>query len=188
MMRPTIPLADWRIAVDLTASRALRDVIPPPPCEWTCPWCRNWAVAYSSALPANILRELHRLGVDPTRPTDVYAYSAPQEPDQRAPSRVTFHTVGRILSGPPASVEDARLGTVRPYFTLDHDAEPPMPGLSVAYEKDVAGTPSWADALPESLVQIDFRLPVAWKLAEPHPSESPEPPARGSRGRPQAIG
>lgn len=168
-MRPTIPLADWRIAVDLEGVRQLRELIPPPPCDWTCPWCRNWARAYASALPDAVVAQVRRLGIDPARPADLYAYEAVDQATRRAPTRVTFHTVGRILGGPPSS-SVARLGSVRPYVPLASEAHEPSPGLSVAYEKDVAGTPPWADALPGPLVQVDFRLPVAWMLAEPYPS------------------
>src|SRR5829696_4270314 len=68
LMRPTIPLADWRIATDLAATRQLGAVVPPPPCGRDCETCRNWAAAHAAALPEPLATELRRIGVDLARP------------------------------------------------------------------------------------------------------------------------
>ena len=167
-MRPTIPLADWRIATDLVATRALPDAIPLPQCRRTCEWCRNWAVAHSTILPASLITELRRLGIDPAAPTDLYAFAEPTDGYRQIPHRVTFHTTGEILSGPAAWTEDARLGRVRSYAPVP--AVPGRFGLSVAYERDVGGDLAWQRMIGASLVQVDFRLEVPWLLDEPRPA------------------
>src|SRR5215213_911910 len=98
-MRPTIPLAAWRIATDLVAARALPDAIPLPQCGRNCEWCRNWAAAHSAVLPATLISELRRLGIDPAAPTDVYAFAEPSDGHHPILHRVTYHTMGEILSG-----------------------------------------------------------------------------------------
>jgi hypothetical protein len=170
LMRPTIPVADWRIALDLDATRVLLDTLPPPECGRTCPWCRNWAAAHAAMLPAALADSLRRLGLDLARPVDVYAYAEPAGSGAPIPTRVTFRVAGRLLSGPTAHIQDARLGRVRHYVPVESPAGALQPGISVAYGRDVGSLPgpSAADATPE--VQVDLRIAVPWVLAEPTPA------------------
>ena len=96
-MRLTIPLADWRIAVDLDATRALLAATPAPVCNRECEWCRNWSVAHETALSAEIAHDLRRLGLDPAKPVDLYAYEEPEITGGPIATRVRFRVAGRVM-------------------------------------------------------------------------------------------
>jgi len=170
-MRPTIPLADWRIASDLAAARAVAAVTLPPPCGRECVECRNWSLAFATAIPESLASELRRLGVDPALPTDVYAFGkAPPTDPAFVPHRVTYYTVGEILSGPALWVDDARVGRLRNYTPVSSAHGECT--LSVAYARDDISNPEWyRSAQGEApLIQVDFRLDVPWLLSEPRPA------------------
>ena len=117
------------------------------------------------------MTELRRLGINPAVPTDLYAFAEPAEsdPSSHIPHRVTFHTVGEILSGPGVWTEDARLGPVRTYVPVAELAG--RGGLSVGYEREVGGeSAAWHRTVGGALIQIDFRLGVPWILDERRPA------------------
>ena len=175
-MRPTIPLSEWRIALDLDATRAIRAAIPPPPCGRQCHLCRNWTAGFASVLPPPLLAELRRLGIDPAAPTDLYAA------DQRDPLayRVMYHVAGRILSGPAPGHTDPVLGRMQWYHPLS--ARRRALSLRVFHDNDLDRPPSWQTAAMAPLIKIDFRLDVPWVLAEPRPVvEEPPPPKLSPR-------
>jgi hypothetical protein len=130
-------------------------------------------------LPASLVTELHRFGISADAPTDLYAFAEPTGRDQPVPHRVTFHTVGEILSGPSPWTEDERLGRLRHYAPLPGVAG--GFGLSVAYEHDVGNELGWQRAIAAGLIQIDFRLDVPWLLSERRPSVS------GQGSSPRAV-
>jgi hypothetical protein len=176
-MRPTIPLADWRLAIDLAAARTLQHRMPAPVCGRTCEWCRNWARAYPTALSSVILGQLRRIGIDPAYPVDLYG-SADAPDGEPSPQRIIFHTVGRILSGPGTwwrdVREDPRRGRARNYEPLKcSDGTLVAPGLSVGYAGEVFDGQSWHAGLKGPVLQIDFRLPVRWHWTEPRPTIYP---------------
>ena len=178
-MRPTIPLAGWRIAVDLGAVRSLASHIPDPPCGRRCPMCRNWTAAAGEALPTGLQAQLVRLGIDPAAPSDLYGSGC-------APGvyryRLTYHTAGRILTGPSSVLRIPRLGIHRHYHTI---RETPWIGLSVAYEHLVHGKVDWRLGT-SPVVQVDFRLDVPWRLSETGPADFTAPDARSWRDAPWA--
>jgi hypothetical protein len=174
-VRPTIPLSQWRIALDLEATRAIRPGVPPP-CGRKCPQCRNWTASYASVLPPALLSELRRLGIDPAAPTDLYAA------DQRDPLayRVMYHVAGRILSGPAPGHTDPVHGRMQWYQRLS--ATPPWLSLRVFYHDALDVTPGWRTPEMTPLIRIDFRLDVPWVLDEPRPRiEAPPPPKLSPR-------
>lgn len=97
-MRPTIPLAEWRIASDLPETRAVGRLIPAPPCTRECPWCRNWTVAHASVLADSVAVGLQRLGLVVTEPADLYAYAEPDQPGGAMPYHLTFYAAGPVRS------------------------------------------------------------------------------------------
>lgn len=173
-MRPTIPLAAWRIAVDLGAVRSLACQIPNPPCGRRCPTCRNWTVAVDEVLPPELQAQLARLGIDPAAPSDLYGGGSGPGVYRY---RTTFHTVGRIQSGPSSTVRVPGLGIHRHYHTI---RETPWLGLSVAYEDRVYGQVDWRPMGTSSVVQVDFRLEVPWCLSEPGPADFIAPSRRAA--------
>jgi hypothetical protein len=164
-MRSTIPLGGWRLAVDLIATRAIRQARGRPASGCVCVWCRNWRCAHAEVMPPDIHQALRRIGIDPADPTDLYA----DELTTNEPRcRVTFHCVGTILSGPALWRHQEEIGRLRVYHPLEREKE--TIGLSVAYQKEVDARPSWAREAMTPLIQVDFRLAVPWSLSEKRPA------------------
>jgi hypothetical protein len=166
-VRPTLALGEWRIATDLIATRAIAGIVPPPVCGRACFWCRNWAVAYVEALPEFLLNQLGRIGIDPTKPTDLYAYDNPDPDSGLIPHRATFHAVGKILSGPSLWIELTKLGTHRNY--VRPEGAPETVGLSIGLASQLPDRWSWSGDTKGPLLEVDFRLLVPWLLAESVP-------------------
>jgi hypothetical protein len=167
-MRPTIPLAEWRLAVAVSSTRDLQVLPGRPASDCACAWCRNWAEVYRRALPTSLQEEFHRLGIDPAHPSDLYAFAETRE---FVDYRVTYHCVGEILGGPAVYREDPKLGQVREYVSVRN--LPPLLGLSVAYQDAVHEPAPWYFASSEGkLIQVDVRLGVPWLLQEPRPPVS----------------
>jgi hypothetical protein len=188
--RPTIPFADWRLAVDLDATRLIESLPGREAVDCACIWCRNWSAVYQRALPASVRQQLARLGADAARPSDSYPFR--EDPLEY---RLLYHCVGRILSGPVSRVE----------FKLPGDAEtdPPVSGANftrigdppsqvgaiVWYEKEAHHGPQqrWATEAVEPLVRIDLLAVAPWALSEPMPRRASTEPVR-SRRRSHARG
>lgn len=158
-MRPTLPLSEWRIAVDLNASRAIRSATGHPAEHCTCVDCEAWRSVVPDAFPAGIAAELQRLGVDVRHPTDLYVYDRSAE---TLGYRVMYHVVGRILSGPAPWLDSDMYG-VDDRFHNYHavQAKPTWVGLRVSAARDSF---EYAPDLPvgcrSAVLCIDFRLRV----------------------------
>jgi hypothetical protein len=161
-----LALGEWRIATDLVATRDLPRIVTPPVCGRRCPWCRNWTLACAQALPVFLLEQLGRIGVDPPRPTDLYKFEDPDRVSGLIAHRVTFHAVGKILSGPALWI-DLELGPHRSY--VRPPGAPEGLGLSLGSARQVPDKHSWEREVKGPLIEIDFRLPVPWVLTEPVP-------------------
>ena len=150
-MRPTIPLAEWRLAIDLAATRAVNalDVMPARVCG-DCVDCRLWMQEHAAALPARLAHELRRIGIDPARPSDLYRSEDATE-DRPVMMRVTYHAVGEILSGPTEF--GSRHGR---HYVPDPDARD-RAYIAVAYQSRIV-MPEWTEGLPEPLLAIDLSL------------------------------
>lgn len=162
-MRPTIPIADWRLAVDLDATRELLATLPAPECGRRCASCRTWAAGHPTALPAALAGALARLGLAVAAPADLYASGHADPAHGTLPMRVTYYLVGRILAGPPTFVEDARDGRVRRYSSVGSAPAPEVPHaptLSVAYARDVGERVGGELADAGRVIQVDLRLDV----------------------------
>ncbi|HEU4560983.1 MAG TPA: hypothetical protein VFS20_24235 [Longimicrobium sp.] len=172
-MRPTIPLSHWRLAIDLDATRAVREAEERHTRDCPCRICRNWARVYADSVPAELQTQLRRVGADPADPTELWASERPNG----AYYHVVFHCVGKILSGPPAMVI-GYYGAGRDYRKVRAD----MPAwMTVSYIHDTV--PDWVMDQMEPLIRVDLVLDVPWVLKTPlHPPEREAPkPWRGVR-------
>ena len=144
--RPTIPIGEWRIALNLSASKAVQGHPSTPTYGCECQDCKDWAEHWHEVMPTEIAAQLERLGIDPARPADVYGgYSL----------RVSYHVVGQILTGPDPNLDLPEYSTtvyreVRSepafYMIVARNAGTFVPGPPV--EKSDDG----------ELILIDFRL------------------------------
>ena len=161
-MRPTIPLAQWRLAIDLAATHAVNriDARPAPQCG-DCADCRLWASDHALALPPRLATELGRLGLDLAHPSDVYLSSEPGA--KPVVMRVTYHVVGRILSGPAEFRHHELSGRGRLY--VPHPDAPRDVGVAVMYQ-DRSHRPEWAPADLDDLLAIDLWLTVPQRAPE----------------------
>ena len=153
-MRPTIPLALWRIAVDLAATQSVQNQPGLPAFGCSCQWCNHWKGVWSSVFPVDVREQLERLCIDVAHPSDVYVSD---EIPAGVYCRVIYHLVGRLLSGPPAWREQGRLGKILVYHALN--GAPVDLGLVVVPSSQTGDAePQVRDAAARDLLQIDFRL------------------------------
>ncbi|MBB4639630.1 hypothetical protein [Longimicrobium terrae] len=162
--RPTVPFGEWRISLDLQATREVASA-PALARGCRCPWCRNWAAAWERVLPPDVVSGLRRLGIDPADPADLYCVShRPRDVDLR----VIYYCVGVVRDGPVVWREDPRFEqTARWYQELR-----PAPwwlSVSVVPQRHLHDLPLTLDAEVRDLIQVDFRLTVPWVLDEEHP-------------------
>lgn len=156
-MRPSIPLSNWRIAVDLEATKRAQNQEGLPAVGCTCWLCNKWSSVWSSAFPSSLQEQLSRLRIDVAHPSDLYAY---KEVPGGAHCRVIYHVVGKILSGPVAWREDNEYGRVRVYHSVE--------GATSALGLTVIPSSQTFDARPQvegassgEILQVDFRLHVS---------------------------
>jgi hypothetical protein len=153
LLRPTIPISEWKIAVNLAATQAIQHQPGVPAYNCTCHWCKNWALSASSILPSELKMQLERIGVQITFPNELYAF---QEEECGAHCRVVYHVVGKLLSGPEVWRQDEALGETLVYRELRSS-----PALSLAiYPHHLRGgpAPAFSGGVQGKLLQIDFRL------------------------------
>lgn len=157
-MRPTIPLADWKLAVNLQQTEAVQRSKDAPAFQCSCEQCSMWRRHLEQLLPAQVLGQLRRLKIDVRHPFDVYEYG---RSDQGVQLRVIFTAVGKILSGPASSVAGPD-GSGMNYVALCND---PFVGLRVVTGSDAHNVPSLPPVLEKNhLIEIDFRLHVPAKI------------------------
>jgi hypothetical protein len=158
-MRPTIPLADYRLSIDLDGTRDLGRADAGEAVGCRCAWCENWRGALSASVPDSLVTQLRRVGVDPHAPSDLYAYASE---DEGHLVRVQFYVVGAIQSGPPANI-DLTLGDGSQVVGRRYAAVRQTPswiGLTVA--PPLGGRPRWAPSHVGPVLEVDFRLYVPW--------------------------
>ena len=166
-MRPTIPLAGFRLAVDRTLSDALAHADRGNAIGCTCAWCANWQVAHLGVLPAALLEQLQRVGVDVRRPSELYAFDV-------APGghhlRLQFFLSGQVLSGPTTEVSQPYSHGDRSVTARAYETVAPAPRWIDLAVVPSAEAPSWVPAGIGSILEIDFRLYVPWRLSSAPPS------------------
>jgi hypothetical protein len=160
-MRPTIPLAQWRVAVDLEATRKIQNQPESPAYGCVCKWCENWRRAWPSSLSAELQHQLSRLRIDIDHPTDLYSF---EESVEGAQCRVIFHVVGKLLSGPNAWREDEAVGR-----TLMYQSQPQHVAhlglVVVPRDQMFTYSPRLAHRTANEVLQVDMRLFVPLRVA-----------------------
>jgi hypothetical protein len=155
-MRPTIPLSAWRIAIDLDATRLIRRQSGHPADGCTCADCTMWRRMAPRAFPPALDEQLHRLGIDKDKPTDLYVSF---RDGQVWNYRVTFHVAGKILSGPAPWVDGIELGKMHNYHLVQ--SEPTWIGLRVSTVRDsFEYAPKIEKTTQSDVLCVDFRLQV----------------------------
>lgn len=155
-MRPTIPLANWMLAVELDLTAAVQCSPDTPAFQCTCEQCTMWHQHWRDLLPLQTSEQLQRLKVEVDRPSDLYAYG---QTDDGTDVRAIFHAVGKILSGPVSSTYDPVNGPHLDYVMLR--PKPAWLGLRVASGKDAVSARPRIDLKDGNrLIEIDFRLHV----------------------------
>ena len=154
--RPTVPLADWRIAAHLADSANAQNQPGTPAYGCQCNECEAWRNAWSQTLPNQLAHELQRLRIDLNHPVDLYAY-------ERTPAgvacRVIFYCVGRVLEGPSCWREMSDGQAMLIYQWLRAGSN--FVGLAV-YPQHQSTQPAPRDQQPSGrdLIQIDMRLVI----------------------------
>lgn len=155
-MRPTIALSEWRIAVDLVATRKIRRQTGHPAENCACEDCTVWRAVGPSAFPPELAEQLRRLGIEKDKPTDLYVFD---RGDRIVDFRVMFHVVGRILSGPPAWLDDNDENRMHNYHAVQ--SEPTRILLRVCTARDsFEYAPTSVNTPANQVLCVEFRLQV----------------------------
>ena len=152
--RPTIPLFEWKLAVDLEATRSIQNQEGTPAYQCDCYWCSKWKDIAKDLLPENTLNQLIRIGIDIDHPTELYEF---REAEGYNSLCVVYHSVGEILSGPAPWKQDSNLGNVMMYKTV---REKPFTSLLIYPQKQLSDPVPRFEGKEGELVRIDFRLDV----------------------------
>jgi len=151
--RPTIPLFEWTLAVDLEATRNIQNQEGTPAYNCDCQWCSKWLVIAAKILPEDIQKQLIRIGVDINHPTDLYEF---KDSESFNSLRIVFHCVGKILSGPNQWKKE-ELGDMLMYKTV---RDQPFSSLVVYPQKQSIDPTPVLDGENGELIRLDFRLDV----------------------------
>ncbi len=155
-MRPTIPLANWRIAVNLSATQSVQNQPGQPAYGCKCRWCANWSRGWTTAFPADVRKQLERLCIDIAHPSELYAF---EEAPGGAHCRVIYHVAGTLLSGPVVWHEDKDLGKTLVYHPIG-DAKTSLGLAVIPCSQTWEAHPNSEHVSRRELLQIDFRLYV----------------------------
>lgn len=153
--RSTIPFADWRIAADLEASRAIQRHPEMPATGCACAGCQRWLQIAQAVLPTDLQAQLARLGIEAEYPADLYAMA---QRDGMVEYRIIYQVVGRLLSGPNAWVEDAALASKLLSYQVLRPAPQYLAAVVLPQREAMSAAPT---LLGEGeLLQIELRADV----------------------------
>lgn len=160
--RPTIPIAGWRLATHLEATREIQYQKGVPAYGCDCEWCFNWKHCLKVVLPEELQEQLTRVGVALGHPTDLYKY----ESDENGSSiRVVYHAVGKILEGPNQwKITD--MGKILMYSTIREQPYLSLVVFPQSQSHDEA--PIIEGTFDGDLVRIDLRLVVPNEVVKSH--------------------
>ena len=146
-------LGNYRLKVDVEATRAYYSAHPGPWITCTCDGCRNFAAAVGD-LPQKVKEFFYTLGLDPEKPGELMYY---QGTPQTLSGGGWYHLVGRVLEGSsrPGDYQEFPAG----WYELGE-------GFSVGFK-------TACDLLPEDFprpcFQMEFNHCMPWVLEKPNP-------------------
>ncbi|TQV76858.1 hypothetical protein FLL45_02565 [Aliikangiella marina] len=155
-LRPTIPIANWKVALNIEESQKVQNQESVPAFNCDCESCEHWRKMYEKVLPEGILLELKRLGINLDTPSDAYEHGSGEDGRH---FRIIFHIVGRILSGPEAyrceqqidsSVLNYQVTRETPYFSI----------VVLPYAESYDKGPIYEKSKKGELITIDMRLSI----------------------------
>ena len=129
-MRPTIPISQWKIAVDLEQTRKIQLHLKMQGNGCECKFCQNWRLVFNDIFPKYLSHQLTRLGICLQHPVNAYG----NEPNdgQINNYRIWYYVVGKILSGPSTWLQREKFGDIRNYITLNES--PDFLSLAIQYQ------------------------------------------------------
>ncbi len=161
-MRPTIPISDWKIAVDLQETRRIQRSPGMLATNCECNSCKNWQMVCHEVLPETIIHQLSRIGIAAEFPSDSYGYGSK---DGVEPFRVWFHAIGKILSGPSGWSERIIASETIPSRNYIALREEPFLSLVIQPCREFVDPPPRLDGIDlKNLIQIDFRLTIPRRI------------------------
>ena len=152
--RPTIPIAKWKLATHLEATREIQNQKGVPAYGCDCEWCFNWKNCLKVVLPEELQEQLTRVGVELDHPTDLYKF----EGDESGSSiRVVYHAVGKILEG-PRQWKSTDVGEILIYSTIRKQPYLSLVVFPQSHSHDQA--PILNNKSAGELIRIDLRLVI----------------------------
>lgn len=152
--RPTIPLLNWMLAIDLDATRKIQNQGGTPAYGCDCDLCTEWKLAYKKIIPIKLLQAFNRIGIELKSPTDLYGSGSGN--DERT-IRVTFHFIGKILSGLNGATHDDRVDYDGFPYELVRD-KPHLILRIIPQEETHVSAPEYKVKGNSRILGIDMRL------------------------------
>jgi hypothetical protein len=152
--RPTIPLSKWELAVDLELTGQIQAQEGTPAHACDCRLCLEWKRVLESALPEDMYRQLQRIGINLLAPTDLYGAG---EANEERNIRITFHLVGKLLSGPDAFTFSRQPNERALYYEIIRES-PYFSMRVLPNSKSFEPSPVLPNGTTHGVVCIDIRL------------------------------
>lgn len=151
-LRPTIPVNEWKLAIHLEATRDIQNQVGNPAYGCECQSCVDWKNSYQEFLPAEIMSQLKRIGIELENPTDLYQF---EESKDGCNLRVVYHVIGKILEGPnPWSKNE--MGDMLMYKEIRKTPYASLVVFPQSQSHDYA--PVQKDTSAGDLIRLDLRL------------------------------
>jgi len=154
-LRPTIPVSEWKLAVDLVLTRKLQSQPDLPAHGSECELCTHLKRGVEQALPIELSRQLKRVGVNLLHPSDIYISERKRD---TVLVRCVYHAVASILSGPNQWKADE----IAPVMLYREIRSTPSLSLVVLPQRDIyEPSLSFQGIHNSDLVRIDIRLEIS---------------------------
>lgn len=152
-------VARWQIEYDADATRACyAQVTQGSQITCSCSDCRNFGAALEHAFPPAVRNILDQLGIDQSKPAEVYTTGEVASDLQQYAG--WFHFVGSIESGADAWRQVDKEGE-----SFSGEFEPFGTDFQIGFTSRIALLPESFESKP--VVQLEFQTYVPWVLAEP---------------------